>query len=253
MKMTSDDYRRFVCVVAGENPEKQMEPYDSKKEVEKYIVYKYADAEKLKNDHIKLCKSIIDNENIPEADKEETRMYLDTLLHTNADDFYYDITMEYDLDEDTGDAYSTKNKNGKWEYFGDGGEYAMHFILKDGETSHQAKKCEIDWDKIHNHGIETYKAAWETVMEGRKPENQYEEQIYNNMKNAITYFNKFETKENYIASCTAFWGYAFLSPETGWLELEPNVNQFEWMNNFYDRFIKPLPEDTLLTIFECKR
>jgi hypothetical protein len=28
------------------------------------------------------------------------------------------------------------------------------------------------------------------------------------------------------------------------------VTQFDWMSTYYDRFIKPLPEDMVLTIFE---
>ena len=89
-------------------------------------------------------------------------------------------------------------------------------------------------------------------MEGKKPETDKEEKIYNNMKNRTGYFQKFGTKEKYVASCTAFWGYAFLD-KSGWKELEPDQDQFEWMISYWDRFIKPLPDDTLLTIYECTK
>ena len=62
---------------------------------------------------------------------------------------------------------------------------------------------------------------------------------------------KFENKENYVISNTAFWGYAFLSDMTGWQDASDTEDQFVWMNNFYNLFIKNLPEDTLLTIYEC--
>ena len=73
------------------------------------------------------------------------------------------------------------------------------------------------------------------------------------MKNRTMYFSKFKTKENYVIHSTAFWGYAFLSEKTGWKELEEHMNQFDWVSHFYDNFIKPLDENTLLTIFECKK
>ena len=44
--MTNDDYQHFVCIVAGENPEKLMEPYDNTKVVEPYVKYYYKDAGK---------------------------------------------------------------------------------------------------------------------------------------------------------------------------------------------------------------
>jgi hypothetical protein len=73
------------------------------------------------------------------------------------------------------------------------------------------------------------------------------------MKNREGYFMKFGTRENYIVTSTAFWGYAFVSENIEWIEMEPHVNQFEWVSNYYDRFIKPLSNDTLLTIYECKK
>ena len=92
----------------------------------------------------------------------------------------------------------------------------------------------------------------EMVMEGSEPQNDNETQIYENMKARTAYFEKFGSKENYVLVNTAFWGYAFVS-ENGWIELEDDMDQFEWVKNFYIRFIEPLPDDTLLTIYECNK
>ena len=73
------------------------------------------------------------------------------------------------------------------------------------------------------------------------------------MKNRRAYFEHFGNKENYVVSNVAFWGYAFLSEETGWVELEDNMDQVEWVKNFYKRFIEPLDDDTLITVCECIR
>jgi hypothetical protein len=251
MKMTKDDYRRFVCVVVGDNPDELMKEYDSKKNVDKYLVYRYEDAEKIRKQYIDMYERVVASENISQNDREDIKDMLDNIKNVSSDDFYLDLTLEYDLDEDTGDAYSTKNPNGRWSEYGRGGSFSLPLVLKDGTTTFSAKKGDVDWSKVHRHGVETYTAVWETVVEGRKPANEFEEKLYNNMKNANGYFQKFGTKENYVASCTAFWGYAFLSKDKGWLELEPNVNQFVWMNGFYDNFIAPLPDDATITIFEC--
>ena len=88
-------------------------------------------------------------------------------------------------------------------------------------------------------------------MENSEPENDYEKQIYENMKDKTSYFMKFETKDNYIISNTAFWGYAFLSEETGWQDASEIEDQFVWMANYYNMFIDLLNDDTLLTIYEC--
>ena len=85
------------------------------------------------------------------------------------------------------------------------------------------------------------------------PNDEHEKVLFENMKNMTSYFKKFETKDNYIVSNTAFWGYAFLSDMNGWLDAENEEDQFAWMSNYYDVFIKNLPEDTLLTIYECRK
>lgn len=134
---------------------------------------------------------------------------------------------------------------GKW--------FSTPFFTKTGDERFQAKKGDIDWGHMHLHGQAIYGTAWELVMDGREPVNETEKTIYESMKNRKEYFSKYETKENYVASFTMFWGYAFLSEETGWLELEDNMDQYVWVTNFYDLFIKNLPDDTLLTIYECVR
>ena len=153
----------------------------------------------------------------------------------------------------TGDAYTRKNDEGKWSSYNIGKLFSMPFLTKDGREVFQARKSEIDWPHIHLNGGDIYARAWEMVMDASDPRNDYEWTIYENMKDKRTYFEKFETKENYVTSNTAFWGYAFLSDKTGWIDASAEEDQFAWMSNFYDMFIKNLPNDTLLTIYECKK
>lgn len=250
--MNSDDYKRFVAIVAGDNPATLMIPYDSMKEVEPYVLYKYSEAESIKDRYMKTYEAILKSGELNEEEQEEVQAEYDDLKGKTAIEFFYDLTDGMEYNED-GDALSTDNKFGKWSSFQLGKHFSVPFVTNDGQETYQAKKSDINWSLVHLNGQEVYQRAWEMVMEKSEPQNDTEKLIYENMKNRVIYFQKFGTKENYVASSTAFWGYAFLSAKTGWVELEDTDNQFEWVTNFYERFIKPLPEDTLLTIYECTK
>lgn len=248
-----DEYNHFVCIVASENPEALMATYNKALKTDKYIKYKKEDAEKLKEINTQFLRTLVDN-----ADENSKPLYENMLLECeeqDLEDFFYDLMLQSngEFDEETGDIVSTENPNGKWASYQLGRAFSIPFYTLDGKEVFQARKKDIDWDKMHLFNQEPYKIAWETVMEGKEPETETEKTIYENMKNRVAYFKKFGSKENYIISCTAFWAYAFLSEATGWVELEDDMNQFDWMSGFYDKFIRPLPDDMLLTIYECRK
>ena len=251
--MTKDDYRHFVCIVAGDNSEQLIDEYSSK-EVEPYIVYRYNDASKIKKttiEYYKKLKAVVQHPT--------EKAYLnDTIIDLEAltdDEFFETLADEHEdyYFNDNNDIMSDKNPKAKFSYCNIGKIFSVPFITKDGREVYQAKKSEIDWDKIHLNGGDAYKRVWEMVMENSTPMDEHEQVLYDNMKDKTAYFNKFETKENYIISNTAFWGYAFLSDVNGWLDAENEEDQFAWMSNYYNVFIKNLPEETLLTIYECKK
>ena len=253
--MTNDDYQHFVCVVAGDNPEELLKEYDKTNLKEPYIKYYFKDAKMIQQKYIEFYEGLLKtidktNENI---DYETIKNTVDDLKEMSETEFYHDLTADLDIDEKTGDAYTTENENGKFSYAQKGKIYSIPFLTKDGREVFQARKSEIDWGRIHLSGGDIYARAWEMVVEASEPENDYEELIYHNMKDKVAYFEKFETKENYVVSNTAFWGYAFVSESMGWMDASEVESQFVWMNNFYDLYIKNLPEDTLLTIYECKK
>lgn len=253
--MTEDDYRHFVCIVAGDNPELLMDEYDKGKNVERQVIFRYKDADIIRHTYMDEYQKMLKDGDISDAEREYIELALDDIKEMTPDDFYYDLitTSNYEVDEETGDAVYFSNKQGKLSYYQIGKLFSVPFLLKDGRETFQAKKKDIDWERIHMAGGDVYKRAWEMVMDGSKPTNDIEEQIFENMKDKTTYFQKFETKENYVTSNTAFWGYAFLSEKTGWIDADNCEDQFVWMSNFYDTFIKNLDDETILTIYECKK
>ena len=251
--MAIDQYNHFVAIVAGDNPETLMSPYDKNIETEPRVVYKYEDAGKLRDQYINVYKSIISSDKVPDGPfKDNARDKLAVIENQTPEEFYLDLTYDYEHDPETGDAVTNENPDGRWSSYRMGKLFSVPFVLHDGTETFQAKKKDIDWSVMHLHGDEIYRRAWEMVMENSKPTNDYEEQIYKNMNARTAYFEKFGSKENYVLVNTAFWGYAFVS-KNGWIELEEDMNQFEWVKTFYDNFIDTLPEDTLLTIYECTK
>jgi hypothetical protein len=238
--------------VAGDNPIEIMLPYDKALKEKPYVKYYYKDAQKLKDKYIEIYEGILNNDN-ETVDKESLREVLDDLKDMSIEEFYEDLTEGLEISEETGDAYSTENPNGKYTYYELGKWFSIPFLTKDGREVFQAKKSEINWDAIHLNNSDIYKRAWEMVMEESEPTTDYEKTIYENMKDKTAYFQKFETKENYIISNTAFWGYAFVSDKIDWIDASDADSQFTWMSCFYDMFISKLSDDTLLTIYECKK
>jgi hypothetical protein len=188
---------------------------------------------------------------VPEGPfKEDARDKLAVIESQAPEEFYLDLTEDYERDKETGDALTTENPDGKWSSYRLGKLFSIPFVLNDGTETFQARKGDINWELMHLHGGEIYGRAWEMVMEGSEPANDHERQIFENMRARTAYFEKYGTKENYILVNTAFWAYAFVTKD-GWLELEDDMDQFQWVGRFYETFIDPLPDDTLLTIYEC--
>lgn len=249
--MAIDQYNHFVALVAGDNPEVLMSPYDKNMRTEPRVVYRYADAAKLRDHYIKVYRAITSSDTVPEGPfKEDARDKLAVIESQAPEEFYLDLTEDYERDKETGDALTTENPDGKWSSYRLGKLFSIPFVLNDGTETFQARKGDINWELMHLHGGEIYGRAWEMVMEGSEPANDHERQIFENMRARTAYFEKFGTKENYILVNTAFWAYAFVTKD-GWLELEEDMDQFQWVGRFYETFIDPLPDDTLLTIYEC--
>lgn len=252
--------RHFKVVVAGDNAEELMLKYDSNLKVAPYVAFYFSKAEEYRDNYIKSLKGVISHEEKNpnfSAESEERLNYLREELeyveNESAVDYYLNLTEGLELDKDTGDALSTDNPLGMFTSHNVGGGFSLPFILKDGSEVYKAKKSDIDWDKVHLANTRAYEVAWDTTHGLAEPQDDDERNIYEHMKNMDEYFANFDGREHYIASNTAFWGYAFLSEKLGWKELDPSEKQFDWVTGFYDRFIKPLSEDTMLTIYECVR
>jgi hypothetical protein len=246
-----ENYNHFVAIVAGEHPYSLMEEYEDKDIEELHIKYYYKDAATMKAQHIQLAKAILNNVET-EYEKLELEDIIETLENQSIDEFWEDLSDGSELDEDK-NILSLENEQAKMSSFNIGKNLSLPFTLKDGTTVFQARKGDVDWEKMHLHDYDIYIRTWEIAMEGEPPLNDIEKNIKKNMGNMKEYFMFFGDKNTYASHCSAFWGYAFVSEDAGWQDLSYEKNQIEWVNGFYDTYIKPLDDNTLLTIFECRK
>lgn len=260
--MSRQTYR--IILVVGNNHEDIIKKYSADTTVNKYLFMRREDASLNKENRLKLIKGIISSSTIPLSDVQKDiykNLYLD-LKEMDDFEYYQSVTEGCTYDEETGDAYTTKNPNAYYQYercpqkrwlkTGEESTFSNPFILLDGEKSYSAKVGEIDWPRMHMTNTEPYDAAWEMVVNGREPSNKQEERIYDVMKNKIDYFtDNFKDKDEYIKHSCSFWCYGVATDEW-YKEVDYTISDKEWVSTFYDRFIKTLNEDKLLTIYEVK-
>ena len=245
-----------TVLVVGDNYKDILFPYSMGNKVDKYLKYKRSDAGKMRKKTVSIYKSLLDNANTIEGiSVDEIKKLYQKYKNMSDFEYYQEITKGCIFEDDSLDAYSTDNPNAKFDKCVVDCKYnnfALPFILKDGTETYQAKKKDIDWSKIHMYNTFPYERAWEMVVDGDEPNDDDERNIYENMKNRTEYFNNFSSKEEYVAYSCSFWEYAYVDEKQGWINLDYTVTDFDWVSNFYKRFIEPLPEDAVLTIVEYR-
>ena len=241
----------FTLIVIGENPDEIVKKYDKNNDTEPHILYYKDKSKKYRDNALKTYKSALENNSFGGSKKN----YLEEIIEAISDmtdKEYFEFLAQDNAYDDNGNIISTDNINGKFDICRIGKNLSLPLINKAGEEVFSEIKGNVDWDKIHLANPKAYEVAWDTVMEGKKPTNKDEETIYNNMKHRTQYFMAYGDRETYIKANTAFWGYAVVD-QNGWKELEDKDDQFDWVINFFDRFIENLPDDTRISVYECAR
>ena len=246
--------KRFVTLVIGDNQDELMEKYSKKKKVAPYVKYKYLEAEKyLKKMKAALSQIAEDPKKcmLSESQAEMIKERITALSKMTPFEYYRSLTegMYYDSD---GNALCDDNPNGKWTTCNVGKNFSIPFTLTSGQEAYEAKKGDVDWDKMHLANTGPYYRAWEMVVDGDDPDNEDEEQIYNAMKDKQNYFSNFQDKDEYVAYSTSFWAYAIVDDD-GWKDADSECggDMMKWVSTFYDNYIEKMDENVTLTIYEC--
>lgn len=210
-------------------------------------------------------------------------------LEMSDDDIYKDSIKWYDPEDigPEGEVYSVRNNQSKWDWYQIGGRYAGQIMVKPGVeiedpnfswgweeedrkeitdkgfATDQAYVKDIDFPKMHRTE-ESYNESlryWELIVEEQKPKNSKEKDAVKfSFYKPSYYIERYKDKENFAKCRSSFsmWavvkdGVWYEKGEMGWFAMsdETHDEAVDWEMNFFDRFIKDLPEDTLLTVIDC--
>ncbi len=240
-------------MVVGDNPDKLMEKYSKSLKVKPYIKYKYLDADKLKSNAEKVIREMINNSDklmLNDFQLNYFKERLKAIISMTSFEYYRLITQGMYYDEN-GNALTEENPYGKWDKFNLGKNFSYPLKLKDGKESYQAKAKDIDWASMNMNPeyVKLFETIWDLVVNDNMPSTKEEETLKANWENKKNYLSKFKSVEEFVSHNCAYWNYAYLD-DRGWTDVDDDNNESAWINGFYDRFIKKLKEDDLVTIFE---
>ena len=252
-----------TVLVIGDNHEEIIKKYSLDTKVEPYVKMKRKDAKQMRKKHIDLLKNMLDTD-LVKFNENQLEIYKNLFQDIkNMDEFTYfmNATKGCRYDEKTFDAYSTENPNAHYKYekcyndrlikTGEEGPFSNPFKLKNGKLSYVAKFEDIDWDLMHMHNTEIYKAAWDIVVEGREPVTDIEKQISDNMSKRKDYFLNFKDVDEYVTHSCAFWCYG-VATEDYYDELTYDILDKDWVSNFYKKYIKSIKNNPTLAIYEVR-
>lgn len=242
-----------TVLVIGENPEEMMAKYDKNKVMKPYIKYRYLDADNIKKTAVKMLSDLVKNAdklNLTEFEKDHFKKQLQSVENMTSFEYYRTLTNGMYYDEN-GNALTTENPDGKFNGFNMGGNFSYPLITKDGEKeTYQCHASEVLWDRVNMkaEAVNYFNSLWELVIDKRKPNDEFETKIYNEWKHRGAYLANFKTKDELIRHNCAYWTFAVLNND-GWFSMDDGGGEKDWIENFMNRFIRPL-NDELLTIYE---
>lgn len=250
-----------TLLVIGDNHEEIAKLYSLDTMVKPYLRYKFDNKTKYHIDQMKILEKQI--QATQDTNSKLCNMYKDLYKKTSEMDdfeFYQQLTAGCIYD-DKGDAWSVENPNAYYHFEKcydkrikedqrNEAPFSNPFILKDGTKAYSAKMKDIDWSKNHMVNTDMYRITWEICVDGRKPENEEEQLIYDTLHLKQVYFENFDDIDTYITHNTAFWTYGVATSEK--YECGKQDTAIEWTTQFFDKYIKNLPEETVLTIYEIK-
>ena len=246
----------FTVMVVGDDPESLMSKYDKALKVKPYIKYKYLDADKLRNNAIKMLTNIVDNYDkfaMSDYQRDYFKERLKAINGMSSFEYYRTITdgLYYD---DEGNALCEENPEGKWDKYNIGKNFSYPLILKDGKEEYQSLAKYVDWDSMHMKAdrVRLFEIIWALVVDDDDPSDADEENLKKNWISKKNYLSKFANVDQFVSHNCAYWNYAYLD-ENGWIDVDDEGDELKWVSNFFERFIEPLKEDAKITIYEFIR
>lgn len=256
-----NEHRDYTLLVAGDV---DLSKYDMSRQVEKHVCLRLADGEKMRQQFIAYYRSMYEQYQDPIHSYllESIKSRIEELENSTGEDVFWEETYDLEHDPITGDALTTANPDGKWRVLKDPDPYITMYLYEhvtpkgdlNGGTFECYKKDVIPF-LPNEDDVEKLSRVWEIKVEGKSPKTKDEKEFVKKSKTTARQFiDTYGTKERYIKTLLSGLVYhAFVSEETGWVEQSESEDQIQWMIDFYDRFIKDLPDDTKLKVYNFSR
>lgn len=225
-------YSLAVIISPSESLEKVLSQYDEHLEVEPYIYRTRQDiieAGKRQQEGLKeLMKRNPDF--IPDKDEKK-------LLKIKTDDEYYAYARnEYAEYDEEGNEYATYNPKAKWDYWVLGGRWSDKLILKNGNTADMAPLKDVsfeDNDAIYYQTLNW----WKEYVEGE------------DNPDALSYSEKYTAEELARIRCKFYTCDVLVDGQ--WHSSDGFSSENEWINEYYDRFIRGRNPNDIIYIVDC--
>ena len=276
----------YIVLVIGEDVEGQLAPYDENIEMPEYkreLVSK-EDKRRFTETYIEFKKSKNYGVKSKEKANENSKLSFEELYKKYGDDWNGNCWKKHTNGEWW--EYSTYNPKSKWDWFEIGGRWAGSLKLNKNvsKSEYGHPNFSYGWDEkdkkevLRNGCVDSafkkdidfspdkkiYKESirfWELKVEGQEPKNDEDKEfLKRDVWKKEYYLEKFKTKEIFAKLQSEFTTYAILKDgewleagQMGWFGCSSATpkEQRDFKENFYDKFIKDLPDDTLLTIVDC--
>lgn len=262
----------FSVLVIGNNVESQLAPFKENLVVSRYLVHtkeQLIEKKKKEIEEYKLTtyKKFLDN---PKKYKETCTnpshiRYLQEDFPKKlimSDEEIYQEEIKYEEPEDVGEngeIYSTCNPQGYWDWYQIGGRFSKFFVLKNSNwsTCDQATKKELDlrhigWNEVTSKTDEDLVKEYSLFSSGQHPDQWYTPEYY---------VRRYKNEETYVKHTRSLCSYAVIDLNTNWhspgkmgwfgMSSESPEEMFQWQEEYHDRFLKDLSDNTLLTIVDC--
>lgn len=235
MDSNTNQSEKYTVLVAGDV---DLSKYDKNIPVETYVAYKFSERSKIKKialqTYNELYKKITSDKNFQPALSGLLLMKLQDIEEMTDEEYFEEVTKGMQYDEN-GDAITNINPNGKYiDLF----EPSLLTAMPLKDVYFKCKVSELYPYKMNIIQQKKYEERWNDIMTG-----DYAPMVKENL------INRYGDKETYLKVMTEPMFYnAFVSEETGWVE-QSDEDQIQWVINFRERFIKNLPEDTKLKVY----
>ena len=159
------------------------------------------------------------------------------------------------------------NPDAKWDWYEIGGRWSDELILRNGKKADQAYVRNIDFKKMFEATPEQLEYAntfWKYYVEGEEypgTKEELESKIGHPFYRQEYYKEKYKTLAGYIKAQSEWHTYAVVDADGSWHEpgemgwwgiSSASIDaESKWESEFYERFIKDLPPDTVLTVVDC--